>query len=113
MEMKDELEMRSSVTLKELINSGELEAPIGLAGVYDRFEITGRLLRDGSIQVGREKFDSPSVAAGIAITRATGRVTPGRRYISINGWKFWRVRPARRGASTSLEELRRTSQAAH
>ena len=99
--------MKISVTLEDLIKRGHLQAPTRIFGSHSGKNIVGRVLRDGSIQIGRDRFASPSVAAGVAITKATGRLTPGRRYFSINGWFFWFVGSTSDRGPVLLDDLRK------
>ena len=93
-----------SKLVKELIDDGSLEAPVTVSGVYRGKTIEATLERDGSFLWNGETLASPSVAAGKAITAATGFRSPGRQYASVNGWKFWIVE--KDGQSRSLAEIR-------
>ncbi len=95
------------ISVKDLIDRGQLKAPSEIVGFHSGAKVEGVVLPDGSIQIQGEIYSSPSPAAGAAITKATGRTTPGRSYFSINGWKFWHVRVSNR--ETSLDELRKIS----
>lgn len=91
--------------LQELIERGFIQAPASLsAEAYGcRFEAV--LQRDGSVISEAEVFNSLSVAAGTLITNKTGRRTPGRRYWSCNGWRFWHLMTAD-GQLRPLAEIR-------
>ena len=94
------------ITVKELIEAGRLNAPVDIFGIYNGKRVDGRILRNGSIQVAGVEYSSPSVAAGVGITKATGRTTPGRNYFSVNGWKFWRVPHGKSNTPRSLDHFR-------
>jgi hypothetical protein len=75
----------------DLIERGLISAPTRIFGHHSGRRIGARLAADGTISYRGQKYASPSVAAGQAITAETGFSSPGRRYHSINGWLFWQV----------------------
>jgi Restriction Enzyme Adenine Methylase Associated len=87
--MKPEKPRPSSV--RDLIDHGLIRAPAVARGEHGRTIIKATIEADGSFLWKKERFNSPSVAAGHAITAATGAQTSGRHYFSVNGWKFWHV----------------------
>lgn len=94
-------------TVRDLIDHGLVRAPAVAQGERVRGQITIKAIieADGSFVWKKKRFNSPSVAAGYAITEATGSVTHGRRYFSVNGWKFWHVQ-CQDGQLRSLAEIR-------
>ena len=88
-----------------LIESGAITAPALVRGDWQGKTIEAELQRDGTFVFHKQIYNSPSVAAGHAITATSGVTTPGRAYASVNGWKFWNVRGAD-GLWRSLKEIR-------
>lgn len=93
------------VTVKDLIDSGAIVAPIKLRGERNGLQFEVTLEKDGSFVWKDHRFSSPSLAAGQMITLATNDRTPGRGYFSINGWNFWKVRSSD-GSLRTLGEIR-------
>jgi len=56
-----------------------------LRGEYRGKVVRAMLLKDGTIRVGSEQFDSPSAA----VRHVTGR--------GVGAWRFWKIRDPRRG----------------
>jgi hypothetical protein len=73
-----------------------IRRPSRLRAEYKGETYKARVLRNGSIQVGGKRFNSPSMAAYEVIGRAR----------AINGWWFWRFERAP-GDWVRLKELRR------
>jgi hypothetical protein len=94
-----------AVTVGDLIAAGLIKAPSRATLDYAGRTMEADLTRDGEFRIGDDAFTSPSMAAGIAIARATKRRTHGREYLSVNGWKLWRVRDAS-GRERPLTEIR-------
>src|SRR5258708_4105335 len=94
-----------SVTVRDLIQVGLIQAPTSVVGRFGTLEIKATLEADGGFRRGEYYSSSPSVAAGRAITMRTGRTSPGRSYFSVNGWKFWQVMCSD-GAVRSLAAVR-------
>jgi Restriction Enzyme Adenine Methylase Associated len=96
---------KPSSTVRDLIDQGLLRVPVVAQGVHAGEVIKATIEADGSFVWKKERFNSPSVAAGHAITDTTGFRTSGRQYFSVNGWKFWHVR-GQDGQLRSLSEIR-------
>jgi hypothetical protein len=64
-----------------------------LRGEYRGKEVRAMLLKDGTIRIGAEHFDSPSAA----LRHVAGR--------GVGAWKFWKLRDPRRGW-VSLSEFK-------
>jgi Restriction Enzyme Adenine Methylase Associated len=94
-----------SSTVRDLIERGLFHVPAVAQGEHAGVVVKATIEPDGSFIWKKERFNSPSVAAGHAITDATGARTGGRRYFSVNGWKFWHVR-GQDGQLRSLSEIR-------
>ena len=77
-----------------------------LHGYHRQLHIEATLRSDGTFVCGEIVSASPSVAAGQAITAKSGQKSPGRNYLSINGWLFWQV-TCRDGKARTLADLRR------
>jgi hypothetical protein len=88
-----------------LIESGAIKAPLTATGVFKGITVKATIQHDGSFSVNGRLLSSPSVAAGVAITEATGWRSPGRQYASVNGWHFWTVE-AGGGEQRSLSDIR-------
>lgn len=95
----------SGSNLVSLIEEGAITAPSIIRGDAQGTAIEATIEKDGTIVFRGMSFNSPSVAAGHAITATTGFTTPGRSYASVNGWKFWRI-AGKRGEWRSLKEVR-------
>jgi hypothetical protein len=93
------------VHVRDLIERGLISAPTPVFGVHSGKRIQARLDVDGTISYRRQRYSSPSMAAGQAITSRAGFAPFGRPYHSVNGWKFWRV-PSPDGESRTLAEIR-------
>ncbi len=91
--------------LQDLIDHGLLSPPVEMEGLHRDRTYRATLDPQGAIVWQGETFSSPSVAAGHAISRTTGLMAPGRRYFSINGWKFWGIRDDA-GEFRTLADLR-------
>jgi len=94
-----------SIGLVEMIEKGVIAAPVVVFGYYEETRFEATLNQDGTFLCGGELYNSPSVAAGRAITKMSGRRSPGRGYWSINGWNFWQV-PCDHGAPKTLAAIR-------
>ena len=88
-----------------LIESGAIKAPVTVRGDWQGKTIEASLQQDGTFLFREQAYNSPSVAAGHAITATSGVTTPGRAYASVNGWKFWQVEVAK-GEWRSLKDIR-------
>lgn len=95
----------SGPTLASLIEGGAVAAPCTVRGDARGTTIEATVEMDGSIVYGGKSFNSPSVAAGHAITATTGYTTRGRSYAAVNGWLFWQVAD-KHGVWRSLKEVR-------
>lgn len=93
------------IIVTDLIDHGLIKAPTTVFGMHSGKRIEALLTADGTFVHRRNLYSSPSVAAGRAITAALGNLTAGRRYLSINGWKFWQV-VCPDGRTRSLADLR-------
>lgn len=92
-------------SVSNLIANGAIKAPVQVRGEHKGKSIEAVIQPDGTFLFHGRTFNSPSVAAGFAITAITGATTPGRSYFSVNGWKFWKVAGAD-GSWRSLLEVR-------
>jgi hypothetical protein len=79
------------IIVTDLIDHGLINAPTTVFGIYSGKRVEALLTPDGAFVHHSNTYSSPSVAAGRAITAELGASTIGRSYLSINGWKFWRV----------------------
>ncbi len=79
--------------------------PVTVTGTFRDHRIEAEIEGDGLFHWRGERFNSPSVAAGCIITALTGERTPGRTYMSINGWTFWSV-GSDSGPDRSLSQIR-------
>lgn len=103
--MQSESDTPLGPRVRDLIDRGLIHAPAVVRGVYKGTIIQATIDSDGSFVWNAERFSSPSVAAGRMITAISGDRTPGRGYLSINGWKFWSVK-CTDGEFRALIELR-------
>jgi hypothetical protein len=94
-----------SLRLIDLIEAGLLPSAAKIYGQHGDILIEGIVQSDGSIRCGDTISSSLSVAAGQAITSKSGRTSPGRNYMSVNGWLFWHIK-GRDGATKTLADLR-------
>lgn len=94
-----------AVRVIDLIEAGLISKSEKLHGYHGQGHIEARIKKDGTIICGETTSSSPSVAAGRAITSKFGNRSPGRNYLSVNGWLFWQViRP--NGEAKTLADLR-------
>lgn len=96
----------SQLRVVDLIEAGLLKKYAAIHGLYGDLLVEGVVLPDGTIKSYDIISASPSVAAGQAITALTGRRSPGRNYLSVNGWLFWHTK-VNDGATKTLADLRR------
>jgi hypothetical protein len=94
-----------SVTLRDLIASGLIRPPFDIETPYKGHVLTARIETDGGFTWGGTRYDSLSLAGGMARKSIVG-APPGREYPPTNGWTFWRYRRAD-GTLGPLDELRR------
>ncbi|HEX9842822.1 MAG TPA: hypothetical protein VGC20_08725 [bacterium] len=83
--------MESELTLRELIQERRIRTPAVLYAIYKGRPLSARISRDGTVEFGGHKYNSLSVAAGVAIVQAGAKPSKGRRYRHVNGWTFWRI----------------------
>ena len=95
-----------SIRIVDLIEAALLSRTAKLHGYHGQLHIEATLKSDGTFMCGATVSSSPSVAAGQAITAKSGQTSPGRSYLSINGWLFWQV-IGRDGTARTLADLRR------
>jgi len=81
------------VTLRDLISSGTVRLPLDIETTYKGHQLTARIEADGNVTWNGAKYDSLSMAGGIARKSIVG-APPGRDYPPTNGWTFWRFRDA-------------------
>jgi hypothetical protein len=93
------------LSVRDLIERGAFKAPLKAYGGHNGVAVEATIQTDGTFLWQGQTFNSPSVAAGYAVTALTKTTTPGRSYLSINGWKFWSVECAD-GHSRTLSEIR-------
>lgn len=87
------------VTLAMLIQAGLLQAPLALEKKYKGQLLKARLEKGGHVRFGKERYASPSMAAGMARASVIGLRENGTPP-PTNGWTFWTYRTA--------EKLRKT-----
>lgn len=95
-----------TVRIADLIDAGVLSPTTKLRGVQGSTVIEATIKEDGDIVCRTVSYSSPSVAAGQSLTAISGRKSPGRNYLSINGWTFWKV-AGHDGSAKTLADLRR------
>lgn len=74
-----------NISLADLIGAGILKAGRKISASYKGIEVSGTILKDGSVKVGGETYESLSTA-GRAVMTANGNPKP-----AVNGWAFFRV----------------------
>lgn len=95
-----------TVRIVDLIDAGVLSPSAKIHGVHGSTSIEATIKRDGTVVCRAVSYSSPSVAAGQSLTAISGRKSPGRNYLSINGWTFWKV-TGHDGQAKTLADLRR------
>ncbi len=95
-----------TVRIADLIDAGILSLETKLHGVQGSIVIEATIKKEGILVCGAVSYSSPSVAAGQSLTAISGRKSPGRNYLSINGWTFWRI-AGHGGPAKTLADLRR------
>jgi hypothetical protein len=91
--------------VKDLIDRGFIHAPTKVFGTHLGKKVQAVLQPNGTFLHQGNVHNSPSVAAGRAITAELHVRTSGRSYWSVNGWRFWHVTGAD-GQPHSLAALR-------
>jgi hypothetical protein len=94
-----------TIIVTDLIDQGLISTPTTAFGIHSGKRIEALLTPNGIFIHRGNKYSSPSVAAGRAITAEVGVSSFGRSYFSVNGWKFWQV-ICPDGRSRSLADLR-------
>ena len=94
-----------TIIVTDLIDHGLINPPARAFGTYGGKQIEALVLADGTFVHRDNRYSSPSVAAGRAITAEAGVLSAGRNYLSVNGWKFWQV-ICPDGEARSLADLR-------
>ncbi|MGD8684552.1 MAG: hypothetical protein PVG27_11420, partial [Chloroflexota bacterium] len=94
-----------NVTLQDLITAGLITPPLDIETPYKGHTLTARIETDGGFTWGGNRYDSLSLAGGMARKSIVG-APPGREYPPTNGWTFWRYRRAD-GKLRPLDDLRR------
>lgn len=92
-------------SISDLISAGIITPPVTVVGEYSGRLISAVIEQDGTFTHAGSNHNSPSVAAGKAITKETKTRTPGRQYRSVNGWKFWHLELGKK-TKISLFEIR-------
>jgi hypothetical protein len=95
-----------TVRIADLIDAGVISPQTKIRGVHGSTVIEATIKKDGTLVCRAMSYSSPSVAAGQSITAISGRKSPGRNYLSINGWTFWKV-AGHVGSEKTLADLRR------
>lgn len=92
-------------TLKHMIDSGFLTAPVMLRGRYDGSTFTAIVNADGATMFDGTAYDKPSGAARAGKVKMRGKDAPAG-VLSTDGWAFWSTQDTS-GTWTTLAELRR------
>lgn len=78
----------TGASLNEVVQSTQLQLPLDLIGSYHGTRIQASLLASGMMRVGDQEYANPTAAGIDAIRHLSGKK------VSINGWKFWKLRNA-------------------
>jgi hypothetical protein len=92
------------VKLSDLIETGVLQAPLGLQATYKGVNLTAKVLPEGKVEYRGESYGSPSGAGSAA--KCDVRGLPRAKGIATVGWDFWRYRDEQTGELTKLDVLR-------
>ena len=79
------------VSLVDLIEAGILTPPVALERMYKGQFLKARINADGTVQFGKDSFNSPSMAGGMAKASVIG-FKPDGNPPATNGWSFWRYK---------------------
>lgn len=104
---------RNPATVVDLIQARLIRTPLDLFRNYKGKTLKARIERDGSVVVGKDTYDSLSMAAGAARATVIGLRDNGR-LPATNGWSFWRfvdVAGKERDLASVREELPNQGQA--
>jgi predicted type IV restriction endonuclease len=82
---------RSEITLLDLIQAGLLHPPVALERDYKEKRLTAKIEPDGTVTCLGKKYDSLSLAGGMARASVVGMREHGGPP-STNGWTFWKMR---------------------
>jgi hypothetical protein len=94
-----------TIIVTDLIDHGLISPPITVFGTHSGKRVEALLTPDGTFIHRDNIYSSPSVAAGRAITAEVGVSSIGRKYLSVNGWKFWQM-VCPDGKTRTLSDLR-------
>jgi len=81
----------SVVSLQAIMGEGLLRPPVELTCKYRGHDLRATLESDGSILLDGVRYDSPSIAAGMARKPFYKGNLKGKGCPSTNGWTFWQV----------------------
>lgn len=94
------------IEVQNLIEAGIIHAPFNIEVKFKKQEFSASIQADGSILFQGKKYDSLSVAAGMARNIANGPPPDGRKYWQTNGWSFWKYRDPTTGKLQAVDVLR-------
>jgi predicted type IV restriction endonuclease len=83
-----------SISLQQLVASGIIKPPQRIIAHYKGQTLEARILRDGAVEFNGKKYNSLSVAGGVARVVVSGPPSSGADYYSTNGWTFWQYQEA-------------------
>jgi hypothetical protein len=79
-----------TIIVTDLIDHALINPPTRAFGTYGGKRIEALLMPDGTFIHRSNRYSSPSVAAGRAITAEVGVSSAGRNYFSVNAGNFGR-----------------------
>ncbi len=79
----------ASISLQLLIDSGIIRPPQKIVAHYKGRTMEAQILRDGMVEFKGKKYNSLSIAGGVARVEVSGPPASGAAYYSTNGWTFW------------------------
>ncbi|MCC7476964.1 type I restriction enzyme HsdR N-terminal domain-containing protein [bacterium] len=78
-----------AVTLGDLIEVGLISTPFQIFTTFKKQQVVATINRDGTVSLGKQTYNSLSVAAGYARNSISGLPSDGRPYYQTNGWLWW------------------------
>ncbi|MGQ0615006.1 MAG: type I restriction enzyme HsdR N-terminal domain-containing protein [Planctomycetaceae bacterium] len=104
-------EPAQDVTLRDLIDSGVLKAPVDLVKPYKGRELNARVENDGTVSWSGRSFASLSTAGAAARASVLG-IRSEAEWPATNGWTFWRCADET-GRLVDLDVIRKRYSGAH
>jgi predicted type IV restriction endonuclease len=94
------------VEVRDLIDANIINTPFAIEVKFKKQDFSASIQTDGSILFQGKRYESLSVAAGMARNIASGPPPGGRKHWQTNGWTFWKYRDFATGKPQNIDVLR-------